>query len=395
MYLKSNKKEECCGCTACEQVCPVNAISMNSDKEGFKYPIINEHVCVNCNKCEQVCSFGKNSLENVMGEKNEYPYIYGFKNKSDEIRVNSSSGGAFYAMAEQVLNNKGYVVGCAFNDKYEAVHVVIESPEEITRLQKSKYVQSDLQNVFSKIDNLLGEKRIVLFTGTACQVDGLLNYLKERRRDIKGLITCDIICHGVPSPLIFKEYLKYRSKKNKVKNVDFRYKTKRGGWSPLVLRIGMEDKIYEKTSGEDIYYRLFFGHYIVRPCCHECRYTNFNRVSDITIADFWGIEKSHPEFLDGLGISLVMVNSEKGKQLFESFKEKHITCNSNKAECIQPNLERPTPKNPNRQLFWNEFQKKGFKKAALKFGDDSLHIKIRKKIGIVLRKIPLYNLLKK
>ena len=386
MFLETNNKNECCGCTACFQICPVGAISMTGDEEGFLYPEIDEKKCINCRKCITVCRFGAKEIKPQKDQE-----IYAFKNKSDMVREKSSSGGAFYAFAKKILSNGGVVFGCAFDDQFCACHIQVKQISDLYKIQKSKYVQSDLKNTFKEVRDYLQQGTQVLFSGTACQVDGLLSYLGKTGQQTDNLVTCDIVCHGVPSPLVFELYLQLVAKGKKIKDVCFRYKTDGKGWTPLTMRIETDEYIYMQPSYNDIFYRLFFGHYIIRPSCHICKYANLNRISDITIADYWGIENSHEDMVDDLGISLLLINSKAGKKLFESIMNKHTICKSNAAECIQPNLQRPTSANEYREQFWQEYKKNGFKYVAHKYGEDSFILKFRKKIVGIIKRIVLFK----
>lgn len=393
MYLETDKRRKCCGCTACEKVCPTHAIKMSPDNEGFLYPHVDNQICVECGLCNQVCPFGQHK-----DNKEKIPLgVYGFKHKSNEVRILSSSGGAFTAIANMVLEKKGVVYGCAFNDKYEAVHIRITTCQALERIRKSKYVQSRLDDIFLQVQADLEEEKYVLFTGTACQVAGLSKYIEQKKISNKTLLCCDIICHGVPSPLIWKEYIEYQRAQlgGMIQSVCFREKNSHGGWTPLVMQIRTTEKVYKKQSDSDPFYRLFFDHYILRPCCHECPFTNFSRPSDITIADFWGIEKANSGFADSLGVSLLLVNSEKGASVFNYIKEDNDIYQSNIQECLQPNLQQPTAINPQREQFWNVYYEQGFLAAMKMYGQDSWKIKAKKNFAVFLRKIHVLDIVKR
>lgn len=394
MYLTSGKKAQCCGCAGCEKICPKQAIHMDKDAEGFKYPIIDHTKCIRCGLCEKVCPFTRPNGINTHTTYDQK--IYAFKHHDSLMRKYSSSGGAFSALADIVLDRGGVICGCAFDRDYRAKHVCIQSRDALDDLRKSKYVQSDLKNVFLDIKMYLQKEKWVLFTGTSCQAAALQKYLDNSKTDRKYLFICDLVCHGVPSPQIWQEYLNEMKKKleGPIKEVCFRYKDEWGGWTPLQIFIRSDHKKYRAHSSNNEFYRLFFDHYILRPSCHECPFTSFDRVSDITIADFWGIEKAKPEFSDDLGVSLVMINTSQGERLFRRLDSRHKIEASSKEQCVQPNLQHPAPPNPERQDFWDTYQKFGIKKAIKKYGQDGLTVKIKYKCSSILRRLHLLKTVK-
>lgn len=369
-------KEQCCGCTACENICPKQAITMENDEEGFLYPKINIEKCVECGLCKHICNFQKREVKDKEINIKE---IYAVKHKNESIRLRSTSGGVFTAISDHVFEIGGIVYGAAFDEKMKVCHQRASKKEERDKFRGSKYVQSDLKGTFYEIKNLLKQGKYVLFTGTPCQVDGLRNYLKKENNE--NLITCDIVCHGTPSPLIFKEYLNFIENKNNDKVINYYCRDKINGWHTHTERAlymcGKED--YKSTSMQ-IYKTLFFSHNILRPACHTCKYTNLNRCSDITIADFWGIEKSMPEFDDNKGISLVLLNSEKGKKVFSSIKDDIVFRTSKLEQCLQPQLQYPSKVANTRNMFWSDYYKFGFEFVAKKYGRYNLKSRIKFKI---------------
>lgn len=322
----------CCGCRACEQVCPVHCISMVKDKEGFLVPKIDSSKCIQCGKCLRHCA----QIEyNQSREK--YSKVYAAKNKNKDIVSTSTSGGIFDLLARYVLCEKsGIVCGCAWDKKIVARHIIIDKIEDLPLLHGSKYVQSDIGNNYSLIKDYLDNGRFVLFSGTACQIAGVKQYLMK---DYDNLITIDIICHGVPSPLLFKEYIKWKEKQigNKITNFDFRNKNKKG-WG-LSYKVVSNKKNIIGNAWDDPYYTSFLNGDIYRECCYNCHYSNENRVSDITLGDYWGIEREHPNFYDDMGVSVVIVNSQKGIQLFDLIKSN--------IDCIESSYEKAARQNHN------------------------------------------------
>ena len=310
MYLLSGKKEECTGCTACMNICPKNAIEMKTDEEGFTYPFINKEKCIKCKLCENVCP----NVKSISTKSNVKSYAV--KHLDLQERKTSSSGAAFIAISDYILNYGGIVYGAAFDEKFRVVHKRAKNKEQRDEFKKSKYVQSDMGEIFKQVKQDLADDRLVLFSGTPCQVDGLKNYLHNE--NIEKLYTCDLICHGVPSPKIYSDYLKYITHNYKNKLLSFNFRNKKYGWNSHYESY----KLKNKAERTDLKYReLFYTNLALRPSCYECNYSNLNRISDITIGDFWGIEKVDKKFKVSDGVSLCIVNSEKGKKLFENIKE--------------------------------------------------------------------------
>lgn len=388
MYLITGLDKECVGCEACSNICPKQCIRMEQDKEGFFYPTINNDLCINCHLCEKVCPI---QISEIKVQSENSADIFAVKHKDKRIQMESSSGGAFTAIAENVINQGGIVYASCFNMDNEVEICRIEKTSELTKARKSKYVQSKMNGVHNIIMEDLNSDKNVLFVGTACQCDSVRTFLNIKKVDCTKLLLVDIICHGVSSPQIWLEYLHQIEEKNndKIVNIDFRDKT--NGWAPMKMNISFKNsKNYEKYSRFDGYYRLFFGHYIIRPACHACRYTNMSRKTDITIADFWGIKDIAPELYDEYGVSMAIVNSEKGRFLIDQIKN---VAEINKVRCdnisqYQPNLKRPTPPNKKRIDFWTMYSEKGFTKAFKKYGEFSIYDRVIDDIkNIVVRMI--------
>lgn len=354
-------KYDCCGCSACYSICPVDAVRLIVDEEGFQYPYINQELCVNCKKCEIVCPLKSKQ------KKSDPLHIYAAKNRNDSIRKNSSSGGVFSLLAGFIESKGGVIYGAAFDDKYTVTHMRAETATEWKKFCGSKYVQSDLSNIFSQIRVDLKNGRKVLFSGTPCQVDGLKQYLKHKKMSTDHLVTCDIVCHGVPSPLIWREYLDYlqNTTGREIGFISFRDKEKLG-WhnSTLTIKDKEQCTILAETQADNYYFQLFTCHEILRPACHRCRYSNFFRRGDITLGDFWGIEKNFKQFDDDKGVSLVMVNTEIGEKIWKLIQNNAEYFEISQEQCIQPNLEMPSQEGPGRKRFWHWYRKYGFKRTG-------------------------------
>lgn len=342
--------QNCSGCGACYNKCPVGAIEMKSNEEGFLYPEIDNSKCTNCGLCEKTCP-ALNQNKEVKS-----PVAYAAQ-ASDEIRYNSSSGGVFTLLANYIFENDGYVCGASYNNDFSKVeHIIISSKEDLHKLQTSKYLQSNTKTVYKEIKNLLDKGKLVLFTGTPCQVQGLNYFLNK---NYEKLFTADIICHGAPSPGVWSDYIKTISNGKKIKNVNFR--DKKYGWkSPLLLSIDCEDERYEEYANKDIYFKSFLKNLILRKSCGTCLYANLNRPSDITLGDFWKVHKYNKSFDDKKGTSLVIVNSQKGNSLLEAIKKELILLEEVPIKAgIRGNkiLKKPSGIHKNREQFFLKYKK--------------------------------------
>lgn len=305
--LDIGNTDVCTGCSACYSICPTRAIEMQSDEEGFLRPCITFDKCIKCFRCESVCPVLEKSNVNMFQVEAFACYV-----NDSEIRRNSSSGGIFPILAKYVINKGGVVFGACFDNDFNVIHDFSENIEGCTNFYGSKYVQSQIKDSFIRCKQFLSEGRLVLFSGTPCQIGGLLSYLEK---PYDNLVCVDFICHGVPTPLLWKKYLKQISNGNVITKITFR--SKEFGWKLFSLKIDYyNSKYYEKTFTKDRYMQFFLADVCLRNSCYECNFKGLNRVSDITLADFWGIENVLPDYFDDLGTSLVIVNSEKGSHLF-------------------------------------------------------------------------------
>lgn len=369
-------KESCCGCSACYAICPLRAITMVADEKGFLYPYIDSKLCVECGLCLNVCPI-QNS--NYLNKNSLEPDVYAVKHKSDQVRMNSSSGGMFTAISDHVLEREGVVYGAAFDENFKVCHTRAVSKQERDQFRGSKYVQSDLDHCFQKVKDDLDNRILVLFSGTPCQVAGLKKYV--RGIETSNLMTVDIVCHGTPSPKVFKDYLdRMKSTFNSnIKWINFRFKPL--GWRSQAINISFNNgHEYIATASDDPYYRLFLPNIILRDSCYQCIFTNNHRPSDITIGDFWGIENSIPDFDDDKGVSLVLVNTEKGRKVFNDLTGVLDFRKSNLQNCLQTNLKEPAAASPKKDQFWLDYQQYSFKYVLRKYGIMSKGKKIIKKI---------------
>ncbi len=384
------KKGNCCGCTACMNICPHNSITMKKDEEGFLYPEIDPGSCVECGACIKVCAFHKKEHEEKIPKDQE---VFGFWHPKQEIRKKSTSGGAFSAISDFILEQGGVVYGAVFNDSFEVVHGSAVNREQRDKMRGSKYVQSDLGAVFKEIKLTLEAGKPVLFTGTPCQNGGLKSYLNK---EYPRLILCDIACHGVPSPKVWEDYRAYLEEKHRDKIKEVNFRNKDTGWRNSSLKVEFDKGIHQKNMQEDPYYILFFSHLTIRPSCHQCVYTSYHRVSDITLADFWGSDNTREAFQDDTGVSLVLANTGKGRELIGKMEAGEFSSNlvkSSHTDFYQPIFEMPSKSSPKRQAFWEEYLSKGSPGVLHKYGKLTLPQQIIKKIIVpVLKKTGLYNL---
>ena len=346
--IKIKDKKDCCGCYACYSICPKQCITMKADEEGFWYPVVNQDKCINCNLCKKVCPI-INKPECISYDRKAYAMY----NKNEDVRLQSSSGGIFTLLAEYIINNNGKVYGATFDDDFNVKHIGIDKLENISLLQGSKYVQSKIENVYKSVKTDLNNGRQVLFTGTPCQVVGLKSFFLLV---YDNLILMDIVCHGVPSPLIWQKYLDELKKSYKQNIQQIYFRNKDTGWKNYSIKIVFDKDIYKKIGLNDVYMRGFIGDIYLRPSCYSCKFKGIERISDITVADFWGIQNVKPKMDDNKGISLVVIQSEKGKAIFEKVKEniEFVNVNINESLKYNPSALKPVTYNVKRDEFFAE-----------------------------------------
>lgn len=297
-----------------------------------------------------------------MGEQR----YYAFKNGDEDIRRRSTSGGAFIAIAEWIIENEGVVYGASLSPDNTVCHIRVDSLEEISKLSGSKYLQSAIGDTFKQVKNDLNAGKKVLFSGTPCQIAGLRKCIG---RNNSGLYTCDIICHGVSSPLIWEEFIHYKENQLRGKVVAVCFRDKEDyQWSNCkeVIYVQNEESGTVKKHSADEYAKIFYDHEALRPSCYECRFTNINRPGDITLGDFWGIDKAHPEFYDEIGVSFIICSSEYGAELVEALKCKGDLIPAKLEETCQPQLYKPVRKPLTRNWFWKTYGKRGFSEIMKK-----------------------------
>ncbi len=367
-----NIPKNCCGCGACTKACPKNCIAMQPNGEGFLYPYVDSSICVDCGICNKVCPVGKAQ------RKETSPSAFAAVCVDETIRSTSSSGGVFSLIAEAVINDGGAVFGAAFDSNFRVCHIKAESIDQLTALRTSKYVQSDLGNCYAEAEQLLKDGRKVLFTGTACQISGLLGYL---RHEYEGLITQDVFCLGVPSPAVWDEYKKFRATGRELTAISFRHKLPEEKTYALRFQFADGSELIERSS-TCLYTKAFVGRLCLRESCYDCAFKGLSRSSDITLADFWGVESHAPELDDGKGVSLVLIHSEKGRAVFDSISAMLRTKKVNATLAVESNpmAVQSAYREKNRDLFMQKYKKNGFDKALYKCEMPSLKIRIKRKI---------------
>ena len=376
-------KADCSGCRTCELVCPKSAITMKEDECGFIYPEINAKKCIDCGLCEKKCAF-----QSGYKKRKEFEPFYGYaaRHKNHGVLMKSRSGGAFTAVSDLVLENGGVVFGAGFyekktvfdkvfsskekniifkflkNNKEEEsncfakiVHKKAETKEERDEFRGSKYVQSDLGDTFIQVKQMLEDGRQVLFTGTGCQVGALYMFLGK---EYDNLITMDIVCHGVPTPKLWHDFLDMREREenSRVTQVNFRDKVK-FGWKAHRETVWVDGK----EISSRLYTKIFYMDTALRPSCFKCIYANKNRPGDFTIADFWGHERAVPGFAeDDKGVSLVIVNTNHAKKIWEEASKSMDVIDCTGYPFRHTNMKRPTKKPDNYEEFWKDYLENGF-----------------------------------
>ena len=348
-----NVKEECCGCGACAAVCSNGAIDMRTDEEGFLYPVVADDKCVECGACVSVCRAGVGKIKASDNVSAFAAYCI-----DESIRKSSSSGGIFSILAEEVLRHGGVVYGAAFDERFSVKHIAVDKVSELPRLRGSKYVQSDIGDCFADVKrNVLAGKQ-VLFSGTPCETAGMMNYLGGRH---ENLLTVDLVCHGVPSPAVWDAYVREicgAKDYADIKRISFRDKTI--SWREYsVLFVFKDNTEHRRAMKDDPYMQGFLRNLYLRPSCHACRFKGDNRTSDITLADFWGIEKVMSEMYDGRGTSLVLTNTKKGLKFLARIKDKMRIADADVSEALSHNEAALTSveANLNREEFFRAFIK--------------------------------------
>lgn len=365
--INISRKEDCCGCNACADVCPKNCIIFKTDIEGFWYPEVDKETCIDCHLCEKICPI-ISSADKVL--RYEEPRVFAAYTKNDEIRTDSTSGGIHSMLALAMYEKNAYVGGAVYNEDHTVSQIIDDNLARLPEIRSSKYLQSDATGVYKEIKKQLREGREVFFCGCPCQVQALYKFLGNKEYD--NLTTCDFICRGVNSPKVFLKYMDMLERQYGAKATAIKFKNKKWGWHNFSMRVNFANG---KEYCKDRYHDLFFIGYLqagnfTRPSCYECHFKGFPQKADITLADFWGIEKLDKTMDQDRGTSLVMVNSDKGMALFDSINENIVWKEFTMADACAGNPAMNSslkPSKPNRTVFFETLDKEPFETVAKKY----------------------------
>lgn len=375
---------DCVGCGACANACSKGCLNMTADKCGFLHPEIQKVSCTNCKACERVCPI-------INENKKETASIqaYATYSKNESVRLSSSSGGLFYTIAKQIIENGGIVYGAAFDKNLYLRHTSIDTVEDLRLLQGSKYIQSDIGLCFKEIKERLNENTLVLFCGTPCQMDGLLHFLQK---PYENLFTIDFICHGVPSPKAWQEYVKQQEDRFSSKAHSAAFRDKTNGWLSFSSKLKFEnDTEYLQVHKNDAFMKAFLQNISLRKSCYSCKFKTVNRNSDITLGDLWGIHKILPDLTDDKGVSVAFIQSEKGAILLEQIKDElwlqkipadtAIECNSAMIKSVYENNFR--------DYFFENLGKQHFEKLVSDCLSPSYFVRLKRKLIMHSQKLEL------
>lgn len=361
--IRITDKQKCCGCNACGDICPKGAITFKTDIEGFWYPEVNMDTCIDCHLCEKVCP-----IIEPAKQINRYdePVVYAAYTKDDTIRTDSTSGGIHSMLAQAMYAQQAFIGGAIYNEDHTVRHIASNDPSRLDEIRSSKYLQSSMEGQYKEVKTLLQAGENVFYCGCPCQIQALYKFLKK---EFDNLTTCDFICRGVNSPKVFLKYMDMLERQNGSKATKIKFKAKECGWHNFSMRVNFANgNVYCKDRWHDLFFigYLQAGNFS-RPACYHCKFKGFPQKADITLADFWGIEKLDPSMDQDRGTSLVMINSDKGSRLFESIKDKiewrKFTMND--ARRGNPAMEESLlPAQPNRKEFFEDLDKLPFEEVA-------------------------------
>lgn len=351
--IEITDKKMCCGCGACVNICPKKCITMEYDDEGYLYPKVDTDKCIKCNQCDKVCHLKSN--DTISKEYINKIEFYGAYNKEIDVVKVSSSGGIFWILAKYIIANNGVVYGVEQPSTYEVLHSRAETLERCEKFRRSKYLQSNVKMTYTNVKNDLELKRQVLFTGTPCQIAGLYSFLGKI---YENLYTCDVVCHGVPSIAVYKKYISEFERKHNSKVINVRWRDKVKGWGPNRVTLFLENgKEVTSISQENMFQKGFLDNVYLRPSCYECKYARFPRIGDISLADFWGYEGELSKKNSNSGLSIIILSSLKGTELFNNIKNE-LVYHSVSEEYVKQKSRHaylPPVKNYDRKRFFKDF----------------------------------------
>lgn len=388
MFFQDQIKEACCGCGACSQVCAKHAITMQPDDHGFAYPSVDPELCVNCGMCEAVCPVIRK--EEPSGFETRF---FAVRSREEDVVRNSSSGGMFTLMAEEIFTRGGVVYGVAYGEGFRVEHERAETMQQARAFRTSKYVQSDMADLYEAVKRDLAENRTVLVTGTPCQIAGLKGVLAKSRMDTSKLYTCDNVCHGVSSPMVFADYLaclqKYVPAGDRIASVNMRYKGETG--DKTVFRAETENHGPILEAADFSYHKIYQTRLVTRPSCFACTFTSYNRAGDISIGDFWNCKNGDFDFDTSHGVNEVLVSTEKGMELFRAVCEKAYWQEVSREKAWQPHLEYATQKPKTYDAFWSDYLTGDQEMVMRNYLKSSPMAKIIHAVMPILRKTGLYT----
>lgn len=375
------EKKKCCGCNVCVQRCPKQCIMMHEDDEGFSYPKIDVSLCIDCGLCERVCPVLNQN------KKIDPIVVYAVQHENKMIRMQSSSGGIFTLIGTKVIEQGGVVFGARWDENMKLIHAYTDTIEGLEPFRGSKYVQSYIGETFKQVEMFLQQGRRVLFTGVACQIAGLKHFL---HKEYDNLLTIDVLCHGVPSPKVFRDYLFYLGGKHKVINLNFRDKIT--GWKGYSVAYTLDNGKYKTQRAQlDEFMRGYLNHYMLRPSCHFCPVKAGKGGSDLTLGDLWGCDKLPQIEDDDTGISVVIVNSTKGESMLNNCNVITTKVSIEMVKENNPAYYKSVSCSKERERFWNSYNKEGFK-VVIRF-NEKLGPKI-KDLKWLFFKVRIVNILK-
>lgn len=382
------EKSQCCGCWACYNACPKHCIEMIEDEEGFRYPHVDKDKCIDCGLCEKVCPLQKPKMDDTL------PESFVVQQKNAEVLRTSTSGGFFTAISKWAIEQGGVVFGAAFGEDMELRHSYAETLDGCKKFRGSKYVQSLIGDCYSQAKNFLAQGRVVVFSGTPCQISGLYHFLRGRKYD--NLVTVDLVCRGTPSPLLLRKYLAYHSSLVGSKVVDYRSRDKYYGYNYSTASIWFNDKTkeYHKGKDSDMMLRFYFKDLCSRPSCYQCHFKTINRVSDITIFDCWDALSVSSEF-SAKGATNVFIHTEHGKEIFNSIKNNFVCHESNLDSIIKRDgvmIKHFVVPNPRRLEFFKDLNQLPLNEVEHKYLDCSSKRKIISMIKPFMYKIGVFSL---
>lgn len=390
MNISEISSTACTGCLACAYSCPVGCIAINKDDEGFSIPAINIDMCINCGECLRICG-----AKREFNSSHNSSEVFAARRLDDDALARSSSGGIASLVAEWVLSRHGIVYGAVMDCDMTVKHRRIDSIEYVDSLRGSKYVQSDLSLVYASIKEDCESGRIVALIGTPCQIYGIKQFVNKK---YDNLILIDLICHGVPSPELFENYIQWKSNKlGKDRIIEYRFRDKQlYGWD-TVYKLSTTSGVETAEATKDPYYFSFIYAQTYRESCYNCRFANLDRIGDVTLGDFWGVEEEHPEYCNktDLGISAVICNTKKGKKLLEDIAD-NVTLIKTTIEKVarrNPNLIKAVERPDIRSSFYKQVHDKGFKwadksmKSDKRYYTEMIKRKISKSIKLKIKKL--------